>query len=306
MAVSFPDLLVELAAADSRICGVASDAWAFLLPLHRRHPDRAFEVGIAEQNLIGVAAGLALRGKVPFAIGFNPFVTMRAFEQIRTGLAYGAHNVKVIGGHGSGISAAAWGPTHHATEEIALMRLIPTMTVVVPADAEQTESAVRAAASTEGLFYIALAWGRVDAAPRGLFELGKAITLRDGGDACLIAVGPIVAEVLGAAEILATRGIDARVLNMHTVKPIDQDAVLLAAAQTRGIVTVEEHSVVGGLGGAVAEVLADAGTATALRRIGLQDEFAVFGGDHEHFRSRLGLSAAAIADATCAHLAARK
>ena len=299
MAKSLGQVLLELARADERICGVSCDCWGFLGPLAKEFPERAIEVGIAEQNLIGVAAGLALRGKIPFAIGMNPFVTMRCFEQIRTDLGYGARNVKVIGGYGGGILYAGWGCTHHAMEEMALMRLIPTMTVVMPADGYETEQAVRAAAAAEGPFYISLAWGTLPKSrpeEERTFELGKAVRLCDGNAATVIAVGPTVPEALRAAEILEARGVAVRVLNMHTVKPIDKDAILRAAEETPLIVTIEEHTVIGGLGGAVAEVLAEAGAGTRLKRLGLQDLFAAMSGSQQDFRSRFGISAEAIVE----------
>ena len=299
MSKSFPQVLLELAQKDPRICGVSCDCWGFLAPLAKQFPERAIEVGIAEQNLIGVAAGLALRGKIPFAIGMNPFVTMRCFEQIRTDLGYGARNVKVIGGYGTGLLYAGWGCTHHATEEMALMRIIPSMTVVMPADAFETEHAVRTAAATDGPFYISLADG---ALPIGTpeeqrsFELGKAVLLREGTAATVIAVGPTVPEALKAADILQGDGLAARVLNMHTIKPVDREAILGAARETPLIVTIEEHTVIGGLGGAVAEVLAEAGAGTPLRRLGLQDVFAVMSGERDDFRKHFRISAEAIAD----------
>ena len=297
MAKAFGEVVLELAREDPRICGVSCDCWGFLAPLAQVFPERAVEMGIAEQNLIGVAAGLALRGKVPFAIGMNPFVTMRCFEQIRTDLGYGARNVKVIGGYGGGIMYAAWGCTHHAMEEMALMRLVPTMTVVMPADAYETEQAVRAAAAMEGPFYISLAGGTlpIDTPENArTFEVGRAVVLREGDAATVITVGPTVPEALRAADMLEEKGIGVRVLNMHTIKPIDRDAILRAAEETRLILTIEEHTVIGGLGGAVAEVLADAGAGTPLRRLGLQDTFAVMSGSREDFRDRLGISAGTI------------
>ena len=303
MAETFADLLLQLAREDPRICGVSCDCWGFLAPLAEAFPDRAIEIGIAEQNLIGVAAGLAVRGKVPFAIGMNPFVTMRCFEQIRTDVAYGARNVKVIGGYGGGLMFAAWGCTHHATEEMALMRLIPDMTVVMPADAFETEQAVRAAAATDGPFYIAIADGTLPTATpeeERTFHPGRAILLHEGDAATLIAVGPTVPEALRAADRLAAEGVDVRVLNMHTIKPLDEDAVLRAAHETRLLVTVEEHTVIGGLGGAVAEVLAEAGAGTPLIRLGVQDVFALMSGSREDFRSRLGIDADAIVHAVSA------
>lgn len=299
MAQSFAQVLLELARDDPRICGVSCDCWGFLQPLHSEFPERAIEVGIAEQNLIGVGAGLAVRGKVPFVLGMNPFVTMRCFEQIRTDLGYGCRNVKVIGAYGGGIMYGGWGCTHHAIEEIGLMRLIPTMTVVMPADAYETEQAVRAAAATDGPFYISLAGGElpIDVAEvdRG-FELGRASVLRQGTDVTIIGTGPTVAEALKAGEMLEQSHVSAGVLSMHTVKPIDRE-VVLEAAQTQLIVTIEEHTVIGGLGGAVAEVLADAGAGTRLTRLGLQDTFACMVGSYDDVKARFGITAEAVVDA---------
>jgi transketolase len=299
MPKSFPEVLLELAREDERLCGVSCDCWGFIAPLAAEFPNRAVEVGIAEQNLIGVAAGLALRGKIPFAIGMNPFVTMRCFEQIRTDLGYGARNVKVIGGYGGGIMYAAWGCTHHAIEEMALPRLVPGMTVVMPADEYETEHAIRAAAATDGPFYIALAGGALPIdtpeAERS-FELGRAVTLRDGDAATVIAVGPVVPEALRAADLLAGKGVAVCVLNMHTIKPLDSEAILRAARETPLLITLEEHTVIGGLGGAVAEVLADAGAGTRLKRLGLQDVFAVMSGSREDYRRHLGICAEAVVE----------
>jgi transketolase len=302
MAKSFAELILELAEGDPRICGVSCDCSWFLGRLAERFPERVVEVGIAEQNLIGVAAGLAVRGKVPFALGMNPFVTMRCFEQIRTDLGYGRQNVKVIGAYAGGVEQGGWGCTHHAMEEVALMRLIPGMTVLMPADAWETEQAVRAAARTVGPFYISLAgvelpWAET---PQGLpeegrkFTVGQAVQLRDGDAATIIACGHTVGEAMKAGDLLAARGIAVRVLDMHTVKPLDRAAVLRAAAETPLLVTIEEHTVIGGLGGAVAEVLAEAGAGTPLRRLGLQDVFAVMSGSYEDVKERHGLTAAAV------------
>ncbi len=302
MAKPFAEVLLELARVDPRICGVSCDCWGLIAPLAQEFPERAIEVGIAEQNLIGVAAGLALRGKVPFAIGMNPFVTMRCFEQTRTDVAYGCRNVKVIGGYGGGVMYGGWGCTHHAMEEIALMRLIPTMTVILPADAYETEQATGAAAATDGPFYISLAGGRLPVPTpeeEREFEVGKAVALREGDDATIIGTGPTVAEALRAGELLAAEGVRARVLSLHTIKPIDREAIL-RAAKTRMIVTIEEHTVIGGLGGAVAEVLAEAGAGTPLKRLGLQDLFACMVGSYEDLKERFGITAEAIVAAVVA------
>jgi transketolase len=299
MPKSFSEVLLELAREDPRICGVSCDCWGFLVPLHNEFPQRAIEIGIAEQNLIGIAAGLAVRGKTPFAIGMNPFVTMRCFEQIRTDLGYGCRNVKVIGGYGSGVMYAGWGCTHHAMEEAGLMRLIPTMTVVMPADGFETEHAIRSAAATEGPFYIALAGGLLPLdtpEEQRTFRLGRATVLREGEDVTVMGTGAATIEAMRAGELLAEQGIAARVLSMHTVKPIDREAVL-AAAKSRLIVTIEEHTVIGGLGSAVAEVLAEAGAGTPLRRLGLQDVFACMVGSYEDLKRRFGITAEAIVEA---------
>lgn len=297
MANWFGHVLLELAEHDERICGVSCDCWGFLGPLSERYPQRAIEIGIAEQNLIGIGAGLAARGKIPFVLGMNPFVTMRCFEQIRTDLGYGNRNVKVIGAYGGGLMYAGWGCTHHAMEEMALMRLVPGMTVMMPADEYETEQAVRAAAAIEGPCFISLAGGNVlpDVPEcQRSFEPGKANVLRYGDAATVICVGMTVTDALRAAEILAEKGLPVRVLEMHTVKPLDADAVLSAAAETPFIITLEEHTVIGGLGSAVAEVLAEAGASTPLRRLGLQDVFAVMSGSHADVKQRFGITAEAV------------
>jgi len=192
---------------------------------------------------------------------------------------------------------AGWGCTHHAIEEIALMRLIPGMTVIMPADAYETEQATRAAARLEGPCYISLAGGQLPISrleSDRSFEAGRAVLLREGGDVTIIGAGPTVVEAIRAGELLAGKGVSARVLNMHTVKPIDREAVLQAASETQLILTIEEHTVIGGLGGAVGEVLAEAGTSTPLKRLGLQDVFACMVGSHQDIKARFGIDADAV------------
>jgi len=300
MAKSFSEVLLELAIDDSRICGVSCDCWGFIAPLAQRFPERAIELGIAEQNLIGVSAGLALRGKVPFAIGMNPFVTMRCFEQIRTDLGYGCRNVKVIGGYGSGLMYGGWGCTHHAIEEIGLMRLIPTMTVIMPSDAYETEHAIRSVAKIDCPSYIALAGGTLPInkpESERSFQLGKASLLYDGHDVTIFGTGATVIDAIKAKDTLAEKGISARVYSMHTIKPIDEEAILSSARETKLIITIEEHTVIGGLGGAVAEVLADNGSGTPLKRLGLQDVFACMVGSHHDVKNRFGITSDAIVKA---------
>lgn len=299
MAKSFSQVLLELARENPKIFGVSCDCWGFIGPLAAEFPERAIEVGIAEQNLIGVAAGLALVGHIPFAVGMNPFVTMRCFEQIRTDVGYGKRNVKVIGGYGSGLAFGGWGPTHHAMEEIALMRLIPGMTVIMPADAVDTERATIAAAEHVGPVYISIAGGSLpleQPEEERQFEIGRAVTLREGKDVTVIATGSTVSEALRAGGLLAENNISVRVLNMHTVKPIDRDAILAAAQETKAIITIEEQNVIGGLGGAVSEVCASAGVGL-VKRLGLQDVFCTTVGSHADVKRRYGITAEAIVEA---------
>ena len=267
---SFFDVLLELGEADPNVFVVSQDMGS-VGPFAQRFPERAIDVGITEQNLIGVAAGLAIRGKLPFVYGMAPFVTMRAFEQIRTDLAYNGRNVKILAVF-TGLAAGAWGATHHALEDIALMRTIPGMTVIAPADMHETERAVRAAAAHWGPVYLRLGAFLPVHEQEYEFQIGRAITLREGTDAAIIATGNMVWAALQAHESLKQRGVAARVVDMHTVKPLDAEAVRRAAGETKRIVTAEEHSVVGGLGSAVAEALAETG-AGRLARVGVCDVF---------------------------------
>jgi len=237
-------------------------------------PDRHINCGIAECNMIGVAAGLAATGKVPFASSFAMFAAGRAFEQVRNSVGYPHLNVKIGATH-AGISVGEDGATHQCNEDIALMRTIPGMVVLNPSDDVEAKAAVAAAYEYEGPVY--LRFGRL-AVPvindnEGYkFEIGKAVTLREGSDVTIIATGLTVSESLAAAEKLAADGISARVVNIHTIKPLDQEAVVKAAADTGKIVTVEEHSIIGGLGSAVCDVVAEKAPAKVLK-IGIMDTF---------------------------------
>ena len=265
------------------------------------YPERFIEVGIAEQNLIGTASGLATVGCRPYVCGYAPFVTARSMEQIRNDVAY-AHQRVVIGAAASGISLGVSGGTHHAVEDLAVMRSFPNMTVIVPADVDQAYKATLATLEIDGPVYIRLG-GRneepavTDAAEP--FRLGQANRLRPGDDVTIIAVGCMVDLALKASVTLEGEGIGARVLNMHTIKPLDRDAILQAASETRGIVTAEEHHLTGGLGGAVAELLA-VEQPTRMRMVGLGDVFAVVGPTIP-LRAKYGMSAEAIA-AACREL----
>ncbi|MEI8188534.1 MAG: transketolase C-terminal domain-containing protein, partial [candidate division NC10 bacterium] len=261
-----------------------------------RFPQRSINVGIAEQNMIGIAAGLAASGKIPYAGTFAVFLSGRAWDQIRQSIAYPRLNVKLIGAHG-GMSVGEDGATHQASEDLALMRTLPNLTVLVPCDAEETRQAVRLAWRIEGPVYIRLFRPPVARlVPEGYrMEVGKAAVLRPGTDVTLLACGVMVGLALEASDALAQDAISAGVLTMSSLKPLDREAVLRAAQQTRGIVTVEDHTVIGGLGSAVAEVLAEAGLGP-LTRIGIPDCFGE-SGDHESLFRKYGLSVRDIAAA---------
>ncbi len=255
---AFEDALRELAYQDERIVAVVNDSVGSskLTQFGKDYPNRLVNVGIAEQNMVGVGAGLANGGLIPFVCGAAPFLTGRALEQIKADLAYSNANVKLCG-MSSGMAYGELGPTHHSIEDIAWLRAIANMTVIVPADPLETAQAVQVAATTSGPMFLRISRLPVpivhDAEYR--FVPGKAALLRAGNDITLIAMGVLVSRALEAADMLAARGIQARVLNMSTVRPLDREAVLEAATETGGIITVEEHTVFGGLGGAVAEVV---------------------------------------------------
>lgn len=269
-----------------------------------RFPERFFNVGIAEQNLMGTAAGLALAGKIPFASSFAIFATGRAFEQVRNSICHARLNVKIVASH-AGITVGEDGASHQAVEDIAIMRALPHMTVIVPADAVQTAQAVRAAASHDGPVYLRLGRPAVpqiyDEGYR--FTWGRADVLREGGDVAIVACGIMVAKALEAAASLAAEGIEATVINMAMVKPLDVETLVEAARRTGAVVTAEEHSIVGGLGSAVAEALAE-NYPVPILRVGLPD---VFGesGRPEELLEKYGLTASHLVAAARKVLARR-
>lgn len=237
-------------------------------------PERHIDCGIAEGNMMGVAAGLAATGKIPFASTFAMFAAGRAFEQVRNSIGYPKLNVKIGATH-AGISVGEDGATHQCNEDIALMRTIPGMTVICPADDVEAKAAVTAAYEHEGPVYMRfgrLAVPVINDKPDYKFELGKGIVLREGKDVTIIATGLPVANCLEAAEKLAADGIDAKVINIHTIKPLDEELVVAAAKETGKVVTVEEHSVIGGLGSAVCDVLSEKAP-TKTMKIGINDVF---------------------------------
>ena len=269
-AMASAEVLAELAAENRDVVLVTQD-FGPIASFTERYPERHFDVGISEQNLIGVAAGLAHAGKLPFVLAMAPFVSMRGFEQIRDDCAYNRNRVKIIAPF-AGLEAGAWGATHHALEDIALLRTVPGMTIVSPADRDEARRAVRAVAAIDGPAYVRLgALSRLEGYTAE-FRVGGSATLRPGGDAAIIATGGCVAAALEAHAKLAADGIAARVINAYSLKPLDRETVERAARETGRLVTAEEHFIAGGLGGAVAEILAELG-AGRLARVGVRDVF---------------------------------
>lgn len=264
-----------------------------------KFPDRFFNVGIAEQNMFGMAAGMAKAGLVPFLSTFSQFASLRAADQLSTDLCYQNINAKVIATH-SGTSFGQAGSTHHAITDLAVTRAMPNLTVICPADGVETYNAVMAAYETPGPFYIRINRGfdRVLYKDSDYgFELGKAVTVTEGTDLTIIACGSCVFQAVQAADFLnKADGLKIRVLDMHTIKPIDKEAILKAVTDTRRIITVEDHNVLGGLGSAVAEVVVESGKGCTFKKLGIQDKFAPIG-LHEDIMAELGIDANGIVSA---------
>ena len=260
----------------------------------KAHPDRFFDVGAAEQNLIDVAAGLAIGGKRAFASSFAYFLTGRAWDQIRNIVAHDNLNVCLVASHG-GFSAAADGASHLALQDVALMRVIPNMRVVIPADAEETRNALDAAIASGGPFYLRLRRDKEPILQKSYrFKLGRAETMRDGADVTIAAYGSMVDASLKAAAILKEKKIEARVLNIHTVKPLDTETLTTAARATGSVLTVEDHSVLGGLGGAVAEALSES-YPVPVKRLGAPDVYGGSSRNPDSFLKEFGLTPEGIA-----------
>jgi len=291
MRTTFVETLCDLAGRDERVWLLTADLGYSVLETFRdRFPSRFVNVGIAEQNLIGVAAGLARCGKVPFVYSIANFPTLRCLEQIRVDVCYHRCDVKIVA-VGGGFTYATQGYTHHGVEDLAILRTLPGMTVVAPADPVETRLATRAVAARPGPCYLRLGKANepVVHAAEPAFQLGRAITVRRGRDVTLVSTGGMLAECLSVAERLCGEGIEARVVSMHTLKPLDEEAVLRAARETGGIVTAEEHSVTGGLGSAVADVIAQAGLRCGFfRKFGVPDEVYHRVGGQEYMRGLCG------------------
>ena len=257
---------------------------------YKAYPDRFFNMGIAEQNLIGAACGLATAGKIPFASSFAMFATGRAFEIIRNSVAYPKLNVKVCATH-AGITVGEDGASHESIEDIAIMRSVPNMTVLVPADGVEAEQMILEAARVYGPMYVRLGRSAVPTIfdENYKFEIGKGVVVREGNDATIIACGIMVYEAIKASEELALEGINARVINMSTIKPIDKELIINAARETKAIVTAEEHSIIGGLGSAVSEVISEE-CPVLVKKVGVKDTFGESGAPNELLK-KYGLTA---------------
>ncbi|MBC7339087.1 MAG: transketolase family protein [Firmicutes bacterium] len=304
---SYGAALVELGRQDPRVVVLDADLSksTYTSLFAREFPHRHFNMGIAEQNMMGVAAGLASAGKIPFASTFAVFATGRCFDQLRVSICYPALNVKIGASH-AGITVGEDGASHQAVEDLALMCALPNMTVVVPADGPETRQAVFAAAAQAGPWYLRL--GRppvpVVTPPGYRFQVGRGCVLREGSDVAIIACGVMVAEALAAAGELDREGIRAAVVNMSTIKPLDVDLLVRMARECRAVVTAEEHSVVGGLGAAVAAVLGEE-YPVPLRRVGIQDRFGQ-SGKPEDLMAEYGLTAAEVARAARAVISRKR
>ena len=293
MRTAFIETLCELAEQDERIWLLTGDLGYSVLECFRdRFPDRFVNIGVAEQNMTGVAAGLALCGKIVFTYSIANFPTLRCLEQIRNDVCYHNANVKIVA-VGGGLTYGSQGYTHHGVEDLAIMRALPGMTVIAPGDPVETRLATRAIVDWPGPCYLRLGKaGEPIVHEDGLdFRIGKALVVRHGSDATLISTGGMLKTVVEAAEELVAQGICARVLSIHTLKPLDVEAVISAASETQAIITVEEHNVSGGLGSAVAEMLAETGgPEIRFRRLGVSDFDSDQVGSQEYLRARHGLS----------------
>lgn len=281
------ETLLELAENDKDIMVLASDSRgsAAMAPFAKTFPEQFVEVGIAEQNIVGMSAGLAHSGKKPFVTSPACFLSMRSIEQIKVDVAYSATNVKLIGISG-GVSYGALGMSHHSVQDLAMARAIPGLAVILPADRHETRKMTEALVKHNGGVYVRIGRNAVEDVYESddyPFEIGKAVKMKEGSELTIIAAGETVRIALDAAKALATAGVSCRVLNMHTIKPLDEAAIIAAATETGHIITVEEHSIFGGLGAAVAEVVVQHAP-VPMKLLGIPDEPAIAGKTSEVFR----------------------
>lgn len=306
---AFVQRLMQLAAADASLFLITGDlGFGVLDEFSRRFPRQFLNAGVAEQNMTAVATGLALEGHIVFTYSIGNFPTLRCLEQLRNDACYHGANVKVVS-VGGGFSYGQLGMSHHATEDLSILRALPGIIVCAPGTAYEAGQAVDEVIARNGPAYLRLERAAADFVddPSNRFVFGCARTICEGADFTLIGTGGIVAELVAAAELLRREAICCRVLSMHTLKPLDEAAVLAAAVETGGIITVEENTVLGGLGGAVAEVCLEHGTPPKrFRRLGIRDTYISTVGDQNYLRARVGVDRNSIAAAVRELLAARK
>lgn len=285
--------LYDLAKENKDVLALVADNGAIVYDKYRAEfPERFINFGIAEANMVSVAAGLASCGKIPFAYTISCFITMRAFEQVRNDVCLQKMNVKLVG-IGAGFVYSDLGPTHHTTEDISLMRTLPNMTILSPADPLEAKYSTTAALEINGPVYLRLGTGGTPAIYNNDYDykVGRGVTLTEGSDVAIIATGGIIYEVLQAVEELKKTGISARLINIHTIKPIDEEIILKAARETQAVLTVEEHTILGGLGGSVAEVLLENNkSCIQFKRLGLKGVFPSSYGSYQEMKEINGLS----------------
>lgn len=289
---SYIEALYDIAQENEKVIALVADNGTIVYDKFREDfSERFINFGISEANMVASAAGMASCGLIPFAYTISNFLTMRAFEMIRNDVCLQEQNVKLVG-IGAGFIYSDLGPTHHATEDIALMRVLPKMTILSPASPMETKKATRAALKIKGPVYLRIGRNKAEEIYNTdyEFEVGKGITLRAGTDITIIGTGSILNDILKVEEELGEEGISIRVINMHTLKPIDNDIIIKAIEETKAIVTVEEHSIIGGLGSAIAEIIAETKSAIAFERMGLIDSFTKGYGTHDYMKMNNGIS----------------
>ncbi len=292
------EAILELGTKDRRIVVLGADTSVSIKTslFGERFPERFFNVGIAESNMIGIASGLALAGKIPVVSTYSAFVPGKCLDQIRNAVAYPNLNVKIVSSHG-GLTVGPDGASHQTIEDVAVMRAIPHMHVVIPADAPSARELILKAASTPGPFYMRLSRPNVATVHESTadLEIGKAALLRDGSDVTIVACGIMLSEAMIAAENLSQEGISAEIIDCHTVKPLDNATLGKSAAKTGAVITAEEHNIIGGLGGAVAEALSES-RPVRIERVGVRDTFGE-SGEHSELLVKYGLTSREIAKA---------
>ena len=289
--------LLKVAREDERVVVLDADLCGSTMTtfLEKEIPERFFEMGIAEQNMVSVAAGLSLAGKIPFVNSFSVFAAGQPYNQIRQGVALPNLNVRIVGSS-CGLSDAGDGATHQSVEDVAIMRAIPNMTVIVPVDAEETRKVIHASLKHKGPIYIRISRSPLPVLtdPQTVFQIGKMTSLAEGSDVTVFASGVMVYKALQAREILLKRGIYIRVINVSTIKPLDQEEILRYTENIKGIVTAEEHSIIGGLGSAIAEALSD--KTIPIKMVGIKDQFGQSANTHEELLEYYNLTPEAIVE----------